>query len=412
MAMWAVWWKGCNMGKYFLLQLKRGARYLLWGLCVVVVLFGCVSIVYQAMVTAQSAEDAEKTTKIRVGVVGTLQDKYLQLGLAAMKFDSTAMSVSLEAMEEPQAMEELMKGTIAAYFVFPDDFVDEAMGGNVQKLRFVSTAGATSMVSLLKEEITGIADEILIACESGTYGVGDALIDQGSPDSYGHHVNDMALEYVDLLFDRSKMYTVESLPQDRVPFDRYMLGGLTVVLLMLSTLPFAPLYIREDMALFRVLRARRVGPFWQTLGEFVAYCLVMLLLLSAVLAVMLLGKLLPEEASFLHVFMGALPAVVMMTALSYLLYSLSDHLCGGVLLAFFVTLALSFVGGCMYPVYFFPQTVQDMALWLPTGLARQSVTACLMGLPAVGTGALLAYSVGCFAIAVAVRAWRAGKVRG
>jgi ABC-type uncharacterized transport system permease subunit len=52
---------------------------------------------------------------------------------------------------------------------------------------------------------------------------------------------------------------------------------------------------------------------------------------------------------------------------------------GGVLLNFFGTLALCFVSGCMYPVYFFPVALQKLSAYLPTGLARTQLSGCLTG---------------------------------
>ena len=401
------------MKKYFLLQLKRVLRFLPWGLTVVLVLFGCMSLLYNAMVVAQETEDAADTAKIAVGVVGTAGDQYLQWGLAAMQFDSTAMSIQLKPMEEAAAIENMKAGKIAAYIVFPESFVGEALSGNVQQIRFVSTAGASGLISILKEEITAIVGDILVACESGSYGGGDALTGTGNDHLWGKHVNDLALDYVDFLFARNKMYRVESLAvKDAVPFDRYMLSGLTVLLLMLSCLPFAPLYIQSDRALSRVLRSKRIGAVAQTLAEFGGYGAGLCLLLGAVTLVLRFSGLLPDETAGWQLFLGALPVLLMIAALSYLLYAVSDHLLSGVLLAFFATLALCFLGGCMYPVQIFPDSIQRLAAVLPTGLARQSLTGCFMGMQARHVWALLGYGGIFLALATVIRGYQAGKVHG
>lgn len=401
------------MKKYFLLQLKRVLRFLPWALCVVLVLFGCMSLIYHAMVVAQETEDAADSAKIAVGVVGTAGDQYLQWGLAAMQFDSTAMSIQLKPMEEASAIESMTTGKIAAYIVFPESFVDQALRGNVQQIRFVSTAGASGLVSILKEEITAIVGDILVACESGSYGVGDALTGTGNDHLWGQHVNDLALEYVDFLFARNKMYRVESLAvKDAVPFDRYMLAGLTVLLLMLSCLPFAPLYIQSDRALSRVLRSKRIGPVAQTLAEFGGYGAGLCFLLGAVTLVLHFSGLMPEESGLWRLFAGALPTLFVLAAMSYFMYTLSDHLISGVLLAFLVTLALCFLGGCMYPVQIFPDSIQRLAAVLPTGLARQSLTGCFMGKEAGHVWALLGYGGVFLALATMIRGYQAGKVHG
>ena len=320
------------------------------------------------------------------------------------------MSIQLKPMEEDAAIESLKAGEIAAYLVFPEEFVDQALRGNVQQVRFVCTAGASGLVSILKEEITAIVDDILVACESGSYGVGDALDATGNGDRWGQCVNEMALDYVDFLFIRNRMYKVESLETSSIPFDRYILGGLTVLMLMLSCLPFAPLYVRSDRSLARVLRSRRVGPVAQTLAEFGAYFAGLTLLFAAVTVVVHKSGLMTAGVSGWSLFIGALPALFTITTLSYLLYSLSDHLIGGVLLAFFTTLALCFIGGCMYPADIFPESVQRLAAVLPTGLARMRLIGCYMGEKGREIWGLWGYGAGFLALATAIRGYKAGKV--
>lgn len=394
------------MKKYCFLQLKRSARFLPWGLCVALVLFGCMSLVFTAMMNADvDTEDV----KVRVGVVGTANDTYLKWGLAAMQLDSTAMSIKLVAMEEDAAVTALKQGDIAAYIVFPEHFMDNAMTGDVGQLRLVSTVGAAGLVSIVKEEITVLVDKILASCENGAYGAGDAMADNGYGHTYYDYVNDMALEYVDLLFNRSRMYRVESLIQDSVPFDRYMLGGLSVLLIFLCCLPFAPLYIQGDRALSLVLGSHRVGPVKQTVAEYGAYLASLVALLALIALVLRHSGMLPAETTGFSLFLGALPTLWMASALCYCLFMVSDHLIGGVLLSFFVVIALGFAGGCMYPVQVFPGTMQHLAAVLPSGIARQSLTACFMGEDPVGVLPLLCCSTVFLAVATAVRSVKAGK---
>ena len=94
------------MKKYCILQLKRVVRFLPWALCVVLVLFGCMSLVFTAMTNTQSEDD---DAKIRIAVVSSDDSSYLQWGLAAMQFDSTAMSLKLVRMEEGEAMRAILE---------------------------------------------------------------------------------------------------------------------------------------------------------------------------------------------------------------------------------------------------------------------------------------------------------------
>ena len=113
------------MGKYFLIQIKRLGRILPIVLCVMAVLFGGIYFAYKSLVAQWS--DPSKFGTISVGVVGTANDRMLNLGLNALQsIDATDVSVELVPMEESQANISLQNGSISAYVVFPEGFMDNA----------------------------------------------------------------------------------------------------------------------------------------------------------------------------------------------------------------------------------------------------------------------------------------------
>ena len=397
------------MGKYFVLQLKRVARFLPFAFCVVLVLFGCMRIVYQGMVTTEEQETVSDGMKFQIGVVGAAGDTYLQWGLAAMQFDSSSMSLKLIMMEENAAIEALGSGQISAYIVFPEGFMDQALRGDIQKLRFVSTTGAADMAVVIKEEVTAVVDRILVACESGSYGVGDALADQNI--SGGEHVNGMSLEFVDFLLERSRVYRVEESEQlGHISLARYMPGALSTMLLLFSCLAFAPLYIRGDQSMARLLCSQRIGVTKQVLAELAGYGLGLMVLLAAMSAI-LSGSGMVSVKGW-QVFMGMLPGLWMFAAMAYLIYSLSDQLIGGILATFFLAFALCYVGGCLYPIRMFPDVIQHLSAVLPSGIARAHTVNTFLGIPSAQIPKMVAYT-GVFAVlSVAVRYGKVGKVRG
>ena len=90
-----------------------------------------------------------------------------------------------------------------------------------------------------------------------------------------------------------------------------------------------------------------------------------------------------------------------------------SDLIGGVLMQFFVTLALCFVSGCLYPITFFPDAVQKLAKFLPTGIARMQIGNCILGcvswetiLPLLGFGCLFLGG------AVLIRRFKVAGIRG
>ena len=358
------------MKRYCLLQCKRIARYLPGALLAMLVLFGGLMTVFSAAMRQDTASDK----KFQVAMVGTADDMMLQMGLTALKtFDSTQFAMEIVEMTEEEARAALEKGSISAYLVFPEGFMDEALGGHILPVKFVSTTGAAGVVSVFKEEVTKVISRLLLDSQRGVFGMQDAMGDLDVP--YNGRLDILAFTFVDYILARDNLYTLDEMGiSNALGLEDYLLCGLFLLFLMLACLPFAPLMIRRDMALDRMLSARGCGVPAQTLcdlGIYMAgFCLLVAVLKipAAFLAPQLKLELIPM-----------LPVIFTVCSLSFLLYTLCADLISGVLVQFFTTLALCFVSGCMYPIFFFPLSVQKLAGWLPTGVARSQLTACLTG---------------------------------
>lgn len=396
------------MKKYFIIQLKRLLMILPPVLIVAGILFGCLWVVYDASIALN--EEAGQQTKYKVGIVGTEGVSYLQMGLTAVEsFDSTRFTVEFEQMSEPEAERAMIHGDIAAYVVIPDGFMDAALYGDIMPLKYVSTAGSVGLVSMLKDELTQIIEVMLIESQKGTYGAGNAASANGVSGSKA--IAEISIKYVDLVLSRSKMYAATELGIfDGLGIGGYLLSGLGIVLFMLICLTFAPVMIRKDPSLARMLSARRKTAFAQVLCDFAVY---MLGLLAIAMIVLLMIVFRPDAHVSLRMILLCLPALFALGAMSFLMYEAVTDLVSGVLLQFFITLALCFVSGCLYPIAFFPDSVQKLSSVLPTGLARMQMADCILGRTSVQTtAALLGFGCLFLALAVLIRKIRVAGVRG
>lgn len=396
------------MRKYLIIQLKRLLRIFPPILIVTAILFGCLAVVYDAIVSLE--EEEGKQGKFQVGIVGTAGDTFLEMGLAAVEsFDSTKYTVEFVEMTESEAETAMRRGSISAFIVIPENFLDEAMYGNIIPLKYVCAAGALGMVSMIKDEISQLIEIMLIESQKGIYGAGNALNANGLNGS--KIVGEISLEYVELVFARSRMYRVTEMKKfDGLGMGGYMLSGLCVVLFLLVCLTFAPVMIRSDYALARVLAARRRPAIAQTLCDFAVY-MVGLLGIAAVIWLLAAAKG-GEKIQFVIV-LQCVPALFAIGAMSFLLYELATDLVSGVLLQFFVTLVLCFISGCLYPITFFPDSVQRLSELLPTGLARLQLSNCILGRFSMeNTLALLGFGFAFLVIAVLVRRIKVSGVRG
>lgn len=370
------------MEKYFGAQIKRLWRLLPLVFCVMALLFASVYLIYQGLVTQWSESDELK--KLSVAIVGTT-DPMLQAGIDAMaSLDSSNMSLEFISMDEQTAKQKLQKGDISAYVVFPDDFLNRALQGVIEPIRFISAPGSENILSLVKDELTASLANILLTSEYGAFAMGDALKDLGYDGRFQtDHMNNMAYTFIAQVLQRDSVYSVEELGiSGGLKFDEYMICGLSVVFLFLMTLPFVAVFVKEEPSMERLLKSRGVGAISQTVCELGAYIL-FLLLLSALL--------LPVFGAFsLKGILHLIPLVFCIGAVSYLIYNLSRDLVSGVLLQMVVAVAMCFVSGCFYPVYFFPLSVQNLAKFLPAAVAREHLSVLLTQQEPAGSGAILA----------------------
>lgn len=401
------------MIRFLLTQGKRLGRVLPVALCVTALLLGGLVAAMGHLLSPDAVD--QENQKIRIAIAGQTDHSLLQLGFTALTtFDSTRMSIEIVQMEESDAAAALRREDIAAYVVVPEGFMEAALRGTLTPLHFVSHVNAGDLVTLFKSEITQVVSDLVVGAQKGVFGMKNTLVEHGLWERLPGQMDALSFEYVDYILLRDKIYAVEELGvADSLTLEKSLFCGLSVLLMLLLALPFAPVVIAPDPALARMLHARRISARWQVLAEFIAYGLTLLLM-----GLLPLGALLVLDPHLLAVdglsaVARLLPVIGMLAALSFLLYSLTDHLIGGVLIHFFATLALCFMSGCLYPVHFFPIGVQQAANLLPTGLARTQLAGCLTGADTTAaTGGLLLYGVLFLTAAAVLRLRRIKGVRG
>lgn len=392
------------MSKYFITQLKRLLRVFPAILLVAVLLYGGLTLALNGMILQWNQSDVFQ--KVNIGMVGTADDYYLDLGLKAVQtMDSSKFTVSLVALEEQEAKKALETGEIDAYIYFPPEFVDYARTGFVKPLKFVSAAGSENILSLVKEELTTAIDSVLLSSERAAFGLYDALADLGEQEIAHGKRNELALALAALMLNRQDMYMLQELGvANGQSFGDYLLCGILTLFLFLLTMPFVGLFVRENSAMEQHLKSRGIGFSRQVLCEITAYFLTLL-----ILAVMMLAVL---SALTVKNVLTMIPAILSVAAISYFIYGIAKDLITGVLMQFVAVIAMCFVSGCMYPVHFFPVSIQNFGAYLPPSLVRSCVSSVLYGTECTAAiWGLLGVAVGFTALSVLVRYARANGGR-
>lgn len=401
------------MKKYLHLQLKRAGRLFPFVLAVTLALLGSVVFILGAILSAEGGK--EENTKAVVGVAGDMENSFLKLGLGAMQtFDDTRYSMELKPFEEKAAAAALKNGTISAYIVIPEDFIEKAFSGDIEPIRFVTTAHTSDVVTMLKNEILTVITDMVVASQKGTYGTDDLMESCGNS-AAGEDMDRISLDYFELIVNRNDMLTVEEVGvKAQLSTTNYYICSMFIFFFMLLGLPFASIYCRGENTLCLLLRAKGVSVFKLKLAEYLSHlaslvAITFILLGGAALADIFLKADLLGSLEFCP-FIYLLPTLMMLAAFNLLLFELASNIINGVLIHFFTALSISYISGCFFPIHTFPKAVQALSSFLPVGVAREHLSGLFTGegsLTALLT--TLGYAILFFLVSLGVRQYKLSR---
>jgi hypothetical protein len=392
--------KTCHFRTYLRLQLKRSGRLLPAVLLVTLLLLAGVSLL-AALIFDLDAAGGQKQ-RLNIGIVGDASDSYLNLGVYALQnLDSSRFSISFQRLELAQAQAGLADGSLNAYIDIPDDFVASMGRGENQTLTYVTTDGTLGIGHAIADEVVGCVSDLLLESQNAIFGMQRYGLAHGVQTDLYQAGDRLCQRYLEAILARETLYQLDVVGvSGQLSLAGYTLCGLSVLFLLLWGIGGSPLFVGRDASLCRVLRAKGLGTWAQVAGEYLAWLALMLTSLACVGAVAALflarsGFTLPEWEGgaghyALRFLLAMLPVAAMLSALQLLLYELVDGPIHSILLQFFSAVCLGYLSGCFYPIQFFPDCVQRLARFLPTGVGLAYLEGCLAGRQTLGAAAAVA----------------------
>lgn len=370
------------MKKYFYLQLKRILKVFPFILTVSVVLFLGLMIVMSSIITGFTRDGENQ--KIRIGITGDVDSTLVNYAIAAVEsIDESSFAIEFDAMSETDAKKQLSKGKIAAYVIIPQEFVDNALYGNITPITYVTTDESPGVASMFKNEVTKLITTLLVYSQKGSYALSDALDDNGHTDISTKELNNLAINYVQLIVNRHNIYNLIELgDENALTMPGYFASGLTVLFLLLLSLPFVIIYSGKDHTLNTLLLSRGYKQHKLLLSDYTAHLISMLALgIVIITSVVVSSKFMPAPINgaftfdfTLKLLLALIPALIMISAYNIMFFEMCDNLVSGILLHFFTSLCLCYISGCLYPIYTFPDTIVTISEFLPTGITREVIS--------------------------------------
>ena len=324
-----------------------------------------------------------------IGLVGNTEDSYVRMAAALL---SEAEGLDAVFLDEDEAKEMLLDEKLQGYAVIPDDFISSAMKGKNVPFSYYLLKKPSALSHMLTGEIVSSVSVLLTESQRAVYGMRQLLRDEGLRDRLSEETEGLSFRLVSVILERDKLFE-ESETGDLnslSTLEGFTVSGMLIFALTLG-ICLAPYLVKRDLSLSRLLSSMGISPAVQVLLEWCAFALFILIFTSAVM--LLLSLFFPVfELSLLP---RTIPALLLLSALQFFVYEISTSVVAGILLQFFSSFTLAYLSGYFYPSYLFPDSVTNIAKYLPTAVAIRSV--------GEGVLTLLLYLLLLLSLSVAVR---------
>ena len=363
--------------KYAFLQWKKLIRILPFTLILAIIFLLIASVVFST--AADFVSNEEKAT-FKVDVVGESDSRFFKTLLTALQaLDSSNISIHMDVVDEQTAQNDLLTGRASAYVVVPEEFMKAAARGEIIPITYYTTASTVDISALMRDEITEAIANVLKYSQKAVFGE-EVLLKENGYDSIAiREINELDLTYIGFIMGRDKLYKTEITGVSHgLNSIQHLFLGVLIVLLCVSMIPIACLHMRRDNSMLKMIVSSGHGAAYSTLAEYGA----MLAVFLSSLALLVLGGMalssVTDLSGFLRVGVNmqvaakcVFPIAVMVCAFAFLIFEAAGNLISAVTGYFFCSFALCYISGCMYPLYALPRSLQILATYTPTGVARE-----------------------------------------
>jgi hypothetical protein len=136
------------MKKYLFLQFKRVFKLFPFFLAVTLLMVIAGSMIFTGLI--EKLGNNKETSRFKIAISGDTDNEYLKWGMAAMQsFDETEFAIEFLELEEQEAEKALLRGDLSAYVVLPENFIEKAIDGDVEPVRYVTTPGMDNVVTMV-----------------------------------------------------------------------------------------------------------------------------------------------------------------------------------------------------------------------------------------------------------------------
>ena len=318
---------------------------------------------------------SKSQSRIGVGIVGSIENKYMKLGVEMLNnMDASRFSVKFINMDETAAKKSLKAGEIIGYFKIDKDFIEALEKGENRPVEYISLGAG--MISALSKEVASVFSTLLVNSERAIYATDNYLIDHPQVYNRERANTEFNIELLKNVMSRGKIYDVKSI--DTVSglsdADNYICG-MSVLFMMLTGLGLGGLLSEKNESLLRVLKSRGLSYGDSLIADmFVISLYIILTVLIFTGGMALTDEILPGNHNSVNLFEYCKDIVflsVMFASMHLFIYEIIYKRVVAVLAELLLSISLGYIGGCIYPISFFPDIIRKLSIFLPSGAGIQ-----------------------------------------
>ncbi len=318
---------------------------------------------------------SKSQSRIGVGIVGNIENRYMKLGVEMLNnMDASRFSIKFINMDETAAKKSLKAGEIIGYFKIDKDFIEALEKGENRPVEYISSGAG--MISALSKEVASVFSTLLVNSERAIYATDNYLIDHPQVYNRERANTEFNIELLKNVMSRGRIYDVKSI--DTVSglsdADNYICG-MSVLFMMLTGLGLGGLLSDKNESLLRVLKSRGLSYGNSLIADmFVISLYIILTVLIFTGGMALTGAILPGNHNFVNLFEYCKDIVflsVMFASMHLFIYEIIYKRVVAVLAELLLSISLGYIGGCIYPINFFPDIIRKLSIFLPSGAGIQ-----------------------------------------
>lgn len=338
--------------------------------------------------SALSTPQENGSRKISIGIIGNMDEPYMDFGINALQtMDSTQLSMELKLMSEADAKKALIKGKISAYVIIPEGFIESIeYGRNDKQIIYVTSDGQQGFSDIIKTQIADILSTLIVHSQSGIYSMQEELYRKSDYSRFDELTWDLNIKYVYWVLARNKFADIrETGVSNGLSLQTYYFCAIVVFFLMILSLAANPFFSNRSTELYKIFYSRGVSPLSTVIAELLSYFIFIEIIFALILFIMNFAlnidfikipqwKYSKTYRELFLFYIRSIPTVFMLCTLHFVLYETVDSVISGILLQFISSFVFCYISGCFYPIDFFPELIQNISNYIPTGSALKYST--------------------------------------